>query len=75
MIESFRATVEVWTHQTLRADFYAAPASRFIKGSKASISEDAIQAIGGGFRRRGAVGGFRAVLLPWRGGAHHACGR
>ncbi|MCE2452909.1 MAG: FtsX-like permease family protein [Nitrospinae bacterium] len=66
MIESFRATVEVWTHQTLRADFYAAPASRFIKGSKASISEDAIQAIGG-VPGVAAVGGFRAVLLPWRG--------
>ena len=66
MIESFRATVELWTQQTLRADFYAAPASRFIKGSKASISEDAIQAIGG-VSGVAAVGGFRAVLLPWRG--------
>ncbi len=66
MIESFRATVEIWTHQTLRADFYAAPASRFIKGSKASISEDAIQAIGG-VSGVAAVGGFRAVRLPWRG--------
>ena len=66
MIESFRATVEIWTQQTLRADFYAAPASRFIKGSKASISEDAIQAIGG-VSGVAAVGGFRAVRLPWRG--------
>ncbi len=66
MIESFRATVEIWTRQTLRADFYAAPASRFIKGSKASVSEDAIQAIGG-VSGVAAVGGFRAVRLPWRG--------
>lgn len=66
MIESFRATVEIWTRQTLRADFYAAPASRFIKGSNASISEDAIQAIGG-VSGVAAVGGFRAVRLPWRG--------
>ena len=66
MIESFRATVEVWTQQTLRADFYAAPASRFIKGSRASISEDVIRTIGG-VSGVAAVGGFRAVRLPWRG--------
>ncbi len=66
MIESFRATVEVWTQQTLRADFYAAPASRFIKGSRASISEDVIRTIGG-VPGVAAVGGFRAVRLPWRG--------
>ena len=53
MIESFRATVEVWTHQTLKADFYAAPASRFIKGSQASISEDALGLIRGVSRCRG----------------------
>lgn len=66
MIESFRATVEIWTQQTLRADFYAAPASRFIKGSTASISEDVIRTIGG-VPGVAAVGGFRAVRLPWRG--------
>ena len=66
MIESFRATVEVWTQQTLRADFFAAPASRFIKGSNANISEDVIGTIGG-VPGVAAVGGFRAVRLPWRG--------
>ena len=66
MIESFRATVEVWTHQTLKADFYAAPASRFIKGSQASISEDALSAIRG-VSGVAAVDGFRAMRLPWRG--------
>ncbi|MCY3825274.1 MAG: ABC transporter permease [Nitrospinae bacterium] len=66
MIESFRATVEIWTQQTLRADFYAAPASRFIKGSNANISEDVIKTIGG-VSGVAAVGGFRAVRLPWRG--------
>ncbi len=66
MIESFRATVEVWTHQTLKADFYAAPASRFIKGSRASISEDAIKTIRG-VSGVAAVDGFRAIRLPWRG--------
>lgn len=67
MIESFRATVEIWTRQTLRADFYAAPASRFIKGSKANISEDALVTIRG-VSGVAAVGGFRAVRLPWGGG-------
>ena len=66
MIESFRATVEVWTHQTLKADFYAAPASRFIKGSQASISEDALGLIRS-VRGVAAVDGFRAMRLPWRG--------
>ncbi len=66
MIESFRATVELWTQQTLRADFYAAPASRFIKGSNASISEDVLKSIGG-VSGVAAVDGFRAVRLPWRG--------
>ncbi len=66
MIESFRATVEVWTQQTLRADFYAAPASRFIKGSSTSISEDAIRTIGG-VSGVAAVDGFRTVRLPWHG--------
>ncbi len=66
MIESFRATVEIWTQQTLKADFYAAPASRFIRGSNASISEDAIKTIGG-VSGVAAVDGFRAIRLPWRG--------
>ena len=66
MIESFRATVEVWTHQTLKADFYTAPASRFIKGSQASVSEDAL-AIIRSVRGVAAVDGFRAMRLPWRG--------
>ena len=66
MIESFRATVEVWTHQTLKADFYAAPASRFIKGSQASVSEDALGLIRS-VRGVAAVDGFRAMRLPWRG--------
>ena len=66
MIESFRATVEVWTHQTLKADFYAAPASRFIKGSQASVSEDAL-AIIRSVRGVAVVDGFRAIRLPWRG--------
>ena len=66
MIESFRATVEIWTHQTLKADFYAAPASRFIKGSRASISEDALAVIRG-VSGVAAVDGFRAIRLPWRG--------
>ena len=66
MIESFRATVEIWTAQTLRADFYAAPASRFIKGANASISEDPLETIRA-LPGVAAVDGFRAVRLPWRG--------
>lgn len=66
MIESFRATVEIWTQQTLKADFYATPASRFIKGSNANISEDVIRTIGG-VSGVAAVGGFRAIRMPWRG--------
>ena len=66
MIESFRGTVAVWTEQTLRADLYAAPASRFIKGSGASFPEEAL----GRVRRIegvAAVDGFRSLRLPWRG--------
>ncbi len=66
MTESFRATVEIWTRQTLKADFYAAPASQFIQGSRASFSEDVLDAIRS-VEGVAAVDGFRAIRLPWRG--------
>ncbi len=66
MIESFRSTVEVWTHQTLRADFYAAPASGFIKGARTSVSENLLRSVRS-VPGVAAVDGFRAMRLPWRG--------
>jgi len=66
MVESFRRTVAVWTEQTLRADLYAAPASRFIKGSGASFSEEVLERVA---RAEGvaAADGFRVLRMPWRG--------
>ena len=66
MVESFRRTVAVWTEQTLRADLYAAPASRFIKGSGASFAEEALDRVRG-IQGVAAVDGFRSLRVPWRG--------
>lgn len=67
MVESFRETLSIWTEQSIRADFYAAPASRFIKGSAASFpsaSKKRVERIEG----VAEVDGFRSIRLPWRGG-------
>ena len=67
MIESFRGTVADWTGKTLRADFYAAPAARFIKGSKANFPAGVAEKVGR-LESVAAVGPYRALRLPWRGG-------
>ena len=66
LVESFRETVAVWAEQSLRADLYAAPASRFIKGSSASFSADTLKKVS---RMPGiaAVDGYRILRLRWRG--------
>ncbi|MEE9276006.1 MAG: FtsX-like permease family protein [bacterium] len=73
MIESFRETVMVWTGQTLRADLYAAPSSRFIKGSSASFPAQVAERL-----RRvpgvAAVDILRVIRLPWRGGRVRVAG-
>ncbi|MEE8177081.1 MAG: FtsX-like permease family protein, partial [Acidobacteriota bacterium] len=66
MIESFRDTVMVWTHQTLQADLYAAPASRFIKGSAVSFPGRVLERVRD-IEGVAAVEGFRNIRLPWRG--------
>ncbi|MBI3084272.1 MAG: ABC transporter permease [candidate division NC10 bacterium] len=37
MIQSFRQTVEIWIHQTIRADLYLSRATRLIKGADARL--------------------------------------
>ncbi|MFQ5894502.1 MAG: ABC transporter permease [Nitrospinota bacterium] len=67
MVGSFRRTVEVWVEQTIRADLYAAPASRFIKGSRATFAEEYAARVA---RVPGVadVDAFRALRVPAEGG-------
>ncbi len=73
MVESFRETLSIWTEQSVRADYYAAPASRFIKGSAASFPSSSKEKVA---RIEGvaAVDGFRAIRIPWKGGLVEVAG-
>lgn len=66
MVESFRETVSVWAEQSLRADLYAAPSSRFIKGSSVSFSAGTMKRVSR-IPNIAAVGGYRTIRLLWRG--------
>ena len=59
MIRSFRATVEAWIGQSVRADFVLSPAGRYVKGSDARLPADILPALA-------AVEGVEA-LDPFRG--------
>ena len=66
MINSFRETVSIWTEQTLRADFYSAPASNFIKGSKSGFVKKEIIALKN-LEEVAAVDGYRSIKVFWKG--------
>ena len=65
MISSFRQTVAIWTEQTLRADFYSAPASHFIKGSKAGFKKEEIASLND-LEGVAAVDGYRSIKVFWK---------
>ena len=64
MISSFRETVFIWTEQTLRADFYSAPASHFVKGSKSGFRKEQINSLNN-LEEIAAVDGYRSIKVFW----------
>ena len=45
MIRSFRATVEAWIGQSIRADFVLSPAGRYLKGADARLPADLLRTL------------------------------
>ncbi len=62
MIQSFRTTVEVWIHQTIRADLYLSRATRLIKGADLRLPAGILEEVR---RVRGVaeVDGFRGLRV------------
>lgn len=66
MIGSFRRTVEIWVEETIRADLFVTPASRFTKGVYATLPApllDRVRSIQG----IAAVDPFTRVTIMFRG--------
>lgn len=66
MIGSFRRTVEIWVEETIRADLFVTPASRFTKGVYATLPAgllDRVRSIQG----IAAVDPFTRVKIMFRG--------
>ncbi|MGH7407927.1 MAG: ABC transporter permease, partial [Candidatus Methylomirabilales bacterium] len=59
MVRSFRATVEAWIGQSIRADFVLSPAGRYLKGADGRMPADLLRTLA-------AVEGVEA-LDPFRG--------
>ena len=62
MIQSFRRTVEVWIHQTIRADLYLSRATRMIKGADTRLPATILDAVRG-IPGVAEVDGFRGLRL------------
>jgi putative ABC transport system permease protein len=45
MIQSFRRTVEVWIHQTIRADLYLSRATRLVKGADTRLPASTLEEV------------------------------
>jgi putative ABC transport system permease protein len=62
MIQSFRRTVEVWIHQTIRADLYLSRATRLIKGADARLPAGILDSVRG-IPGLAEVDGFRGLRV------------
>ena len=62
MIQSFRRTVEVWIHQTIRADLYLSRATRMIKGADTRLPATVLDAVRG-IPGVAEVDGFRGLRV------------
>lgn len=62
MIQSFRETVEVWIHQTIRADLYLSRATRMIKAADTRLPATVLDAVRG-IPGVAEVDGFRGLRV------------